>query len=166
MSVCLSVCPHKFVTPLYLQSCNGRLQIYQCDISVVFKLAKIPSYIKMYNTASLHRDIIGMFDCVWDKGAFGAISPHRRQRYVDMISSILTSEGRMILETAQHEETGDFHGPPYSIEEQLISDLFCTLSFDFKLLRRQANDDILQKFHSVGLTKYENVAFLLWKRSS
>jgi hypothetical protein len=109
----------------------------------------------MYNTASLHRDIIGMFDCVWDKGAFGAISPHRRQRYVDMISSILTSEGRMILETVQHEETGDFHGivmvipfyfswyqitvplnvsgPPYSIEEQLISDLFCS-GFAFSIV--------------------------------
>jgi hypothetical protein len=72
-----------------------------------------------------------------------------------MISSILTSEGRMILETVQHEETGDFHGivmvipfyfswyqitvplnvsgPPYSIEEQLISDLFCS-GFAFSIV--------------------------------
>jgi thiopurine S-methyltransferase len=128
-------------------SCDGRLLIYQCDIFAISK------------------DILGSFDCVWDKGSLVAIPPNTRQRYAEILTSILANDGRIILETVQHAETGSFHGPPYSIEEQDITDLF-SVSFEWKILRRKANPEVLQRFVSVGFTKYDNVAFLLCKRST
>jgi thiopurine S-methyltransferase len=94
-------------------ACDGRLQIYQCDMFAVSK------------------DILGSFNCVWDRGSLGAISPDTRKGYVEIISSIVADDGRILLEVIEHEGTGNFHGPPYSLKEQDIANLLSN-GFYFK----------------------------------
>ncbi|XP_062506767.1 probable thiopurine S-methyltransferase [Corticium candelabrum] len=125
------------------KACDDRLQIFQCDFFAVTK------------------ETIGMFDSIWDFGALVAIPPERRQEYVDIIKALLSSKGRIILETIYHREKNKFDGPPFTVEDEKVAELYAPY-FDFKFLTQRTNHEIMRKFTEIGFTQFLNVVFLMW----
>jgi thiopurine S-methyltransferase len=76
------------------------------------------------------------FDCVWDRAALVAIKPEDRLFYIESIKRLINTDNfRYLLVTvefeAEHEE-GREAGPPYSISEMQVHQLFG----DFCIIRK------------------------------
>lgn len=81
------------------------IAIYACDF---FKLTSA---------------IIGEIDCIWDRGSMAAINPEDRQRYADVITGVLKTDGRYLLDMFQLEHD-TFVGPPHNFEPEEAQTLY------------------------------------------
>lgn len=78
------------------KSADERLQVFVCDV------AKIPS------------GALGKFDAGFDWGAYTAICPSLRQRYVEVVTEALREDSRYFLEVC-HDGPPDATGIPHSV---------------------------------------------------
>uniref|UniRef100_A0A7S1G2L2 Methyltransferase type 11 domain-containing protein n=1 Tax=Corethron hystrix TaxID=216773 RepID=A0A7S1G2L2_9STRA len=82
-----------------------------------------------------HRsDLVGKFDCVYDKDSFGAIGKEMRKGFCNRIAEYTKSGGILYLECKlkqNHDEVVDI-GPPFSLKKENIMEETCYgASFDY-----------------------------------
>ncbi|XP_022089605.1 thiopurine S-methyltransferase-like isoform X2 [Acanthaster planci] len=75
------------------------------------------------NFFDLNRDILGEFDCAWDRGAFVSLPREDQERYADPLGSVLKPKGRYLLEAVEYDQS-KMNGPPFSTPLELIQQLF------------------------------------------
>ncbi|XP_065843355.1 probable thiopurine S-methyltransferase isoform X1 [Oscarella lobularis] len=93
---------------------DGRLLIYEC------------------NFFDLRRDVVGLFDGVYDRGSWVAIDPPDRPKYVETVKNLLRPTGTWLLLAIDIvAEGGEYKGPPFSlpfstVSKSIPSDFSCT----------------------------------------
>ncbi|XP_022089479.1 probable thiopurine S-methyltransferase isoform X2 [Acanthaster planci] len=80
----------------------------------------------------LNKDIMGEFDCIWDRASLVALPRQDIQRYADLMRSILKSKGRCLLETVEYDQS-KMNGPPFSTAVQTVEQLYAS-DWDIKPL--------------------------------
>lgn len=102
------------------------------------------------------------FDAIYDRAALVAIKPEDRSRYAATLLESLVPGGRVLLITFVYEQA-EMQGPPFSVTEQTVTDLFATTCSVEKL----ADEDILEKearFRERGIhTRLREQAWLITK---
>ncbi|XP_072170596.1 thiopurine S-methyltransferase-like [Diadema setosum] len=68
-------------------------------------------------------DLIGQFDCIWDRGSYAAMNPSDRPRYCDVISKLLHQKGSYLLDCFELEHSV-FAGPPHNAPPGEVERLF------------------------------------------
>ncbi|XP_037795468.1 thiopurine S-methyltransferase-like [Penaeus monodon] len=88
------------------KSGDSRLQLYCCDLF------------------SIDVEAIGKFDSVFDRGSLVAIYEDDRERYAELMKSILSSDFRYLVNLTQYTPTENFNGPPRNVPTALVQKLF------------------------------------------
>ncbi|CAK8674758.1 unnamed protein product [Clavelina lepadiformis] len=88
---------------------------------------------------ALDSSIIGKFDAVWDRGAFVATDPSRRQEYIDVIYGFLNTGGKYLLQTFQYE--GNVSATPFSTSPLEFGDIFGQ-KFNFSILQTYEDTEL------------------------
>lgn len=83
--------------------------------------------IRNANFFELEPDFIGDCNFVYDRGSLVALPPKMRQDYRDKLKVLLPNPHRHLLVTVEHSGGKDF-GPPFSVEEQEVRELFSSCS--------------------------------------
>ncbi|XP_056018021.1 probable thiopurine S-methyltransferase isoform X2 [Ostrea edulis] len=84
---------------------DERMKLYCCDL---FKF---------------NSKLEGGMNAVWDRGSIVAINRDERQRYAELLTSLLSPDCRYLLDTLEYDET-KYPGPPFYLSEQEIHNLF------------------------------------------
>ncbi|XP_072045632.1 probable thiopurine S-methyltransferase [Amphiura filiformis] len=87
------------------KSKDGKLNLYQCNL---FKLS---------------REILGTYDCVFDRGALIAVAKADRQRYVDLCVSLMKPECKYLVEIVDY-NSSKMKGPPFDLQHDLFEQLY------------------------------------------
>ncbi|XP_065843359.1 probable thiopurine S-methyltransferase [Oscarella lobularis] len=126
-------------------SCEGRLKIVNADFF------------------ALSRDVLGTFDCVWDRGALAATNPSNYSRYFRVINDVLDDSGVWMLDSFDFTNP-DFHGPPFRFNAKSIED---SLGSNYDIRQLDYFPNLAEKFKKWGLGNfYEMVHILTKKRGS
>jgi len=75
------------------------------------------------------------FNACFDRASLVAIDPPMRKQYVQVMLEQLTEDGRILLVVFDH-ETHKSKGPPHSVNEQEVHELYGE-HFDIKLLKKE-----------------------------
>jgi len=84
---------------------DTRLTVYACDFF------------------NLTADLLGPVDCVYDRGALGAIAIPDRQPYVKLMQTLLGPSFRYVLEAHEYDDS-EFDGPPRNLPRDMVFTLF------------------------------------------
>jgi thiopurine S-methyltransferase len=101
------------------------------------------------------------FDAAFDRAAFVAIEPDRREAYARVLARALAVSAKLLLVTFEH-DLGS--GPPYSVPRDEVLRCF---GEDFEV-EPLADDDVLaqrRSFAERGATMLREAAYLLTRRS-
>ena len=103
---------------------------------------------------------------LYDRAALIAFPPALRPRYARHLASLLPPGARMLLVTIEYPE-GGIEGPPFSVPEEEVHELFDD-HFDIELL---TTDDVLdaeenERFRRRGMTRLVEKAYLLTRRGA
>lgn len=124
------------------KSASGNISLYCCSI---------------YDISDL---VIGKFDGMWDRGAMVAVNPRDRERYVNVMLSLMAKDCHYLLVTVEYDPKS-IAGPPFYVPESDLQNLLgpsCT----FKLLKKI--DAITDKQKQWGLDFYfENIYLVTQK---
>ncbi len=109
-------------------------------------------------------DAQALADCsvVFDRAALIALPPDLRRRYVRELYSLLPQGCRGLLITLEYPE-GEKNGPPFSVSESEVRDLYGP-DWDVEVLERR---DILAQqpaFIAEGVTRLDTVVYRLQRR--
>lgn len=105
---------------------SGNLQILQCDIFC-------PSLTRDF--FALHCGVSPQgFDAVWDRASLIALPPSTRARYVAATSSWLADQGDYLLTVVEYDQAR-MNGPPFSVPESTVHELFAPHLPNRRLLR-------------------------------
>src|SRR4249919_61379 len=109
-------------------------------------------------------DAQALADCsvVFDRAALIALPPGLRKRYVRELYSLLPQGCRGLLITLEYPE-GEKNGPPFSVSESEVRDLYGP-DWDVEVLERR---DILAQqpaFIAEGVTRLDTVVYRLQRR--
>jgi thiopurine S-methyltransferase len=102
------------------------------------------------------------FEAIYDRAALVAIKPEDRARYAATLLGSLAPGGRVLLITFVYEQA-EMQGPPFSVTEQTVTDLFAATCS----VEQLADEDILEKearFRERGIhTRLREQAWLITK---
>jgi len=77
--------------------------------------------------------MLGQFDAIWDRGAFVAINSSEREKYCNLMATLLKPNGAWLLNCCEYDGT-KYGGPPHSIGEnevkRLLTDKFIVAKLD------------------------------------
>ncbi|XP_033644660.1 thiopurine S-methyltransferase-like isoform X2 [Asterias rubens] len=104
------------------------------------------------NLFKLNGDILGDFDCIWDRASLVALLREDIQRYADLMLSLLKPTGRYLLSTLEYDQS-KMSGPPHSTPADVVEKLFAD-KMDIKLLDEV--DAMTERWKSRGLTSFIN----------
>ncbi|XP_030067284.1 thiopurine S-methyltransferase-like [Microcaecilia unicolor] len=125
------------------KSLSGNISLYCCSIYDMCRVAD-------------------KFDCIWDRGALVAINPCDRERYANVLSSLMGREFRYLLVTVSYDHT-KHSGPPFYVPDVEVDKLFGTFCCIKHLEKVDAFKERHQKW---GLDYfYENIYLLTPKPS-
>lgn len=94
-----------------------------------------------------NKEMLGLFDAVWDRASFVAINIPERLKYIKIISSVLKENGRLLLNVFTYDGSV-YGGPPHTINGGLITELFGSC---FNITFLDSYSFISQYFKSKGL---------------
>ncbi|XP_063779299.1 thiopurine S-methyltransferase isoform X2 [Pseudophryne corroboree] len=98
------------------KSTSGNICLYCCNIYL------------------LSDSVIGKFDGIWDRGALVAVNPRERERYVNVLLSLMNEDVRYLLVTVDYDPK--LHaGPPFYVPKSEVEALFGSLC-NFKQLKK------------------------------
>ncbi|XP_077123781.1 thiopurine S-methyltransferase-like [Ranitomeya variabilis] len=98
------------------KSVSGNIALYCCSIY------------------DISHSVIGRFDGMWDRGAFVAVNPKDRERYANIVLSLMAKDCRYLLVTVEY-DIKLVRGPPFYVSDSDLQNLLgrsCTL----KLLKK------------------------------
>jgi len=107
----------------------------------------------------LHKKDLARTGAVYDRASLIALPPRMRASYVQQLKAILPPAVQMLLITLEYPQE-EMKGPPFSVEEQEVRQLF---SADYEITRL-CDFDILQenpRFQAKGLTRFNEKVFRL-----
>lgn len=110
---------------------------------------------------SFTRSLEGQFGAVWDRGAFVAINPKDREKYADLMNSLMAPGCRYLLDTLLYNPE-KYTGPPYFVPNEQVHTLFGS-TCDIESL--QEEDVITEDFKNWGLDSLIEKVHLLVCRS-
>jgi thiopurine S-methyltransferase len=112
----------------------------------------------------LNADIVGKVDAVFDRAALIALPEEMRSKYVDQLGRLLQPGNRGLLITLEYPKD-EMAGPPFSVAEQEVNDLFKT-DFDIDLVEDHDALKENSRFRDRGLTSFHEKAYRFKKRLS
>ncbi|KAA0710303.1 putative thiopurine S-methyltransferase [Triplophysa tibetana] len=121
------------------KSADGKISIYQCDL---------------YKFSSA---IAGKFGGIWDRGAMVAINPCDRQKYAALLTSLMESDCRYLIDTLEYNPE-QYKGPPFLVTEDVLKQLF-EGACDIELL--QTADGFEERHRAWGIDNLTEKVYLL-----
>lgn len=91
-------------------------------------------------------------DLIYDKASIVALPPDMRKNYAQKLLELCNPETQILLQTFEYEQE-EMNGPPFSIKQKEIDDLFGD-RFKFTLVHEQSKFDEVSKFQQRGLLSY------------
>jgi thiopurine S-methyltransferase len=104
---------------------------------------------------AVHAGVTGVCDAAYDRGAWVAIAPEDREKYVARIHSLLRPGGRILLVNFEH-DVGS--GPPHSIPQNKLEALWKGFSLELHLEHDILVDE--PRFRERGATHFLEQAWL------
>ena len=111
------------------KSIDGRLSLYACDIF------------------HFNKSIECQFDTIWDRASFTAINKKDRERYADLMMSLMKPESCMMLVTLKYDPQL-FSGPPHFVPDEQIHSLYGTW---YNIEKLEITDVTTDKWRSRGI---------------
>lgn len=103
--------------------------------------------------------LIGEVDAIWDRGSLVAMNPTDRQKYADVIKSLMTSQTRYMLNALSYDQTRH-GGPPFSVPLEVVQELFGEV-FNIKELYSGPNPYSMDRFK---LDWWQDSLYLMTKK--
>ena len=103
-----------------------------------------------------------MFDAVWDRGGLGSVAVNDRQRYVDLILSILEPKGAVLMHTFEYNQEERL-AVPFSISGQTLQKHWghaCSLQLMETIDELKRNPYIGERY---GFSRYNILAHIIQK---
>lgn len=105
----------------------------------------------------------GPFDSIWDRAALVAIKPEDRPDYCKKQVSLLKPGGKILLSTVSYDQ-GKMKGPPFSVDESNVRNLYEPLGMHVKKVGSEPATDVGPGNGKFSALKYMNeMQFLLTK---
>ncbi|OXY82913.1 thiopurine S-methyltransferase [Oceanimonas doudoroffii] len=102
------------------------------------------------------------FNAAYDRAALIALPPAMRADYVDLMARLITSGGRVLLVTLNHDSAKD-QTPPFAVDETEVRTLFES-RFEVSLLDRQQQGRQHPRVAAGDCTFFDELCFLLTRR--
>jgi thiopurine S-methyltransferase len=102
-------------------------------------------------------DALGTFDAIYDRAALIALEPSTRARYLETCRALLKPNGTTLLIGFAYDQSKS-PGPPFSIDERTVRDLFAGRTIQ-RLETRAAN--ISPRMRDAGIASIEESAYLV-----
>ncbi|XP_077209166.1 thiopurine S-methyltransferase [Paroedura picta] len=122
-----------------MKDTSGNISLYCCSI---------------YDLTS---SVAGKFDAIWDRGSLVAINPCDRERYANLMLSLMNQKCCYLLVTVSYDPS-KHPGPPFYIPDSELKKLFGQRC-DIKLLDK--TDDLKEPQRAWGLDYFWEVMYLL-----
>ena len=103
---------------------------------------------------ALSTDVAGVFDAVFDRGAFIALPPSMRADYVQSLLRVLRPGGHILLVGFVYDQT-KLGGPPFSVDEHVVRDAFAGCSVR---VVDERPEPIGARFAAAGVSELKEVA--------
>ena len=97
--------PNQSTYSFSIQSEDGRLKIYKCDLLTV------------------ETSLLGKFDFIWDRGSLVAIFAEDRIQYTNLMKQLFGPSCSYLIDTIVYDQS-KFGGPPRSVPPTEIEKLF------------------------------------------
>lgn len=107
----------------------------------------------------INRQLLGVIDCVYDRAALIALPKTLRRHYVAHLSSLLSPHTSILLITTSYNQR-QMQGPPFSIDEEAVMDLFKS-RYTVRTLYNKAMQTIPQHLQTKGLVQANEHVFYL-----
>lgn len=133
-----------FYTPLVIQL-NAHHELYQFD--------ELSIYTGDYFTAPVET-----YDIVYDRAALVALPEEMRKEYVERLKSLLNPGGRILLVTLDYEQQ-EMAGPPFSVPQEEIEQLFA--EFSVERLHQDSANAQHPKRAKKGLSRFAEEVWLI-----
>ncbi|CAM2909502.1 thiopurine S-methyltransferase [Vibrio diazotrophicus] len=133
-----------FYTPLVIQL-NAHHELYQFD--------ELSIYTGDYFTAPVET-----YDIVYDRAALVALPEDMRKEYVERLKSLLNPGGRILLVTLDYEQH-EMAGPPFSVPQEEIEQLFA--EFSVERLHQDSANPQHPKRAKKGLSRFAEEVWLI-----
>lgn len=133
-----------FYTPLVIQL-NAHHELYQFD--------ELSIYTGDYFTAPVET-----YDIVYDRAALVALPEEMRKEYVERLKSLLNPGGRILLVTLDYEQH-EMAGPPFSVPQEEIEQLFA--EFSVERLHQDSANAQHPKRAKKGLSRFAEEVWLI-----
>lgn len=133
-----------FYTPLVIQL-NAHHELYQFD--------ELSIYTGDYFTAPVET-----YDIVYDRAALVALPEEMRKEYVERLKSLLNPGGRILLVTLDYEQH-EMAGPPFSVPQEEIEQLFA--EFSVERLHQDSANALHPKRAKKGLSRFAEEVWLI-----
>ncbi|PNH89480.1 thiopurine S-methyltransferase [Vibrio diazotrophicus] len=133
-----------FYTPLVIQL-NAHHELYQFD--------ELSIYTGDYFTAPVET-----YDIVYDRAALVALPEEMRKEYVERLKSLLNPGGRILLVTLDYEQH-EMAGPPFSVPQDEIEQLFA--EFSVERLHQDSANAQHPKRAKKGLSRFAEEVWLI-----
>ncbi|XP_060133931.1 thiopurine S-methyltransferase isoform X2 [Zootoca vivipara] len=127
------------ITGKLLKSTTGNISLYCCNI---------------FDFTSA---ITGKFDAIWDRGSLVAVNPCDRERYSQLILSLMGSRCHCLLVTCLYDPS-KHKGPPFYVPDSEVKHLFGK-SCDITCLEKV--DGLLERPKKWGLDYFWEVLYML-----
>jgi len=99
---------------------------------------------------------------LYDRAALIALPPPLRQRYAAKIAELLPSGAKILLITLNYDQS-EMKGPPFSVEDTEVKDLYQT-NFSIEKLSSSEGPEIVGNLAERGLTGAGESVFLLTRK--
>ncbi|KAJ7338559.1 hypothetical protein JRQ81_012461 [Phrynocephalus forsythii] len=121
------------------KSTSGNISLYCCSI---------------YDLTST---VTGKVDGIWDRGALVAVNPSERERYAQLILSLMNQKCHCLLVTCLY-DPNKHKGPPFYVSDSEVKSLFGK-HCDIKYLEKR--DTLSERHKKWGLDSFWEVIYLL-----
>ncbi|XP_015263273.1 PREDICTED: thiopurine S-methyltransferase [Gekko japonicus] len=101
--------------------------------------------------------VAGKFDAIWDRGSLVAINPRDRERYANLMISLMNKGCRYLLVTVSYDPS-KHTGPPFYVPESEVKKLFGQCC-DIRLLEKI--DGFTERHRAWGLDYFWEVMYML-----
>ncbi|XP_054840284.1 thiopurine S-methyltransferase [Eublepharis macularius] len=122
-----------------LKSTSGNISLYCCSI---------------YDLAST---VVGKFDAIWDRGSLVAVNPCDRERYANLMLSLMNRRCCCFLVTVSYDPS-KHKGPPFYVPDSEVKRLFGQCC-DIKQLEKR--DGFSERHRTWGLDYFWEVMYML-----
>jgi len=107
----------------------------------------------------LDDSVLGRVDAVYDRASLVAFNPEQRRAYAQLLTRLVPKSVRMLLVAMEYPQ-GEMAGPPYSVEQREIKQLF-SVQFSVHLLHSIDLLQETQRYADRGLSSLLEKVYLL-----